>query len=544
MNNDRHLKETLLKGIPLSPGIAIARVCRFNENRHSNLEMYKVKGKGANKERVRFRRARTIVIERLAATAREASRKAGAAEAEIFAAQRMILEDEALQNKINRLIAEEETSAEAAVMTVLDSSAERMRSVKNEYLRERVSDLNELKRRLLDVLSNMNPEFQCADQEHCQRGVGRIVVAEELTPRLTMDLDSEHTMGFVTERGGVNSHAAILARALGIPAVSGVKNIHGLIACGTELVVNGHAGEVIISPGEGTLAALRESQGELLRVPGPVEPVPGFSVLANISVAAEASEAAKMKAEGIGLYRTEFEFMAAGRFLDENEQYERYARVINAMNGLPVVFRLLDIGGDKPLPFLDVPKEINPALGWRGGRLLSGETALLSAQARSLAMASRHGPVQVLYPMIVDVHQFLALREMFVQAIKGLDSGTISHGVMLEVPSACLQAEAILKAADFGSIGTNDLIQYLFAVDRNNDRVAYDYRPDREPLWALMKEMAAAAEKTRKPLSVCGEIAGNPRYVPRLLDIGIKSVSVSARLIPGVRNAALSAIRR
>ncbi len=537
-------KEMVIKGVALSGGIAVARVCRFNEHRHSNLDLFKVKGEGVEKELARVRRAVELAVARLDVVRREAVAKVGPAEAEIFTVQKMILEDEALTKKIARVIEEKNASAEAAVMTVLDSFEERVRALDNEYSRERVSDFTEIKHRLLDILTNINPEFQCADKDICQRGVGRIIVAEELTPRLTMELDAAHTLAFVTERGGVNSHAAILARALGIPAVSGIKGIHGAIMCGMELVVNGDTGEVIVHPTEKTLAAISGTRRAGLRAPAAVEPVEGFKVMANISLAAEADEASHMKADGIGLYRTEFEFMVDGRFLDENEQYARYSAVMKSMKGLPVTFRLFDAGGDKPLPFLDMRDEENPALGWRGGRLLLGEGALLSAQARAIAMASRHGEVFVLYPMIVDANQFLALRDMFEQAVKEVEKGTIRHGVMFEVPSACLQAEALLKAADFGSVGTNDLIQYLFAVDRNNDRVAYDYSADRDALWTLMENMAAAADKAGKQLSVCGEMAGNPKYISRLIGLGIKSVSVSARLIPEVRHAALAALEK
>jgi phosphotransferase system enzyme I (PtsI) len=260
--------------------------------------------------------------------------------------------------------------------------------------------------------------------------------------------------------------------------------------------------------------------------------------MANINIASEVEDALAMQAEGIGLYRTEFEFMVEGLFLDEDAQYERYARVVKAMDGRPVTFRLFDAGGDKPLPFLDIPEEENPALGWRGGRLLLGHGSLLSTQARALTRASGHGPVHVLYPMIIDVEQFIELRAAFQEAVQGLPQANVRHGVMFEVPSACLQAPALLDAADFGSVGTNDLIQYLFAVDRNNEKVAYDYSPDREVLWQLMGDMAAAAQDADKPLAVCGELAGDPRYVPTLMDIGISQVSVSTRLIPGARLAA------
>jgi phosphotransferase system enzyme I (PtsI) len=213
------------------------------------------------------------------------------------------------------------------------------------------------------------------------------------------------------------------------------------------------------------------------------------------------------------------------------------------MEGKPVVFRMFDAGGDKPLPFLDLPEEDNPALGWRGGRLLLNHSFLLGAQARAIARASAHGPVHVLYPMVVDLDQFVRLRKMFISAIEGVKVGTIRHGVMFEVPASCLDAKAIFREADFGSIGTNDLVQYLFAVDRNNVKVAYDYSPDRRVLWSVMKMVAREAASAGKELSVCGEIAGDPRYVNRLRKIGIKNVSVNSRLIPGVRLTVIEAMK-
>ena len=234
-------QDTVLKGVSLSEGVAVARVCRFNQNRHSNLAIYKVEGEGVERETARVTRATRLAAERLELIRKETAERIGPAEAEIFTAQRMILEDETLQKKIADLIRNEKTNAEGAVMVVLDSYEAQIRELDNEYIRDRASDLGEIKRRLLDILSNMNPEFQCAGEEHCQRGNGRIVVAPELTPLLTMELDTAHTMGFVTERGGANSHAAILARALGIPAVSGIKDIHSTVSCGTEVIVNGES---------------------------------------------------------------------------------------------------------------------------------------------------------------------------------------------------------------------------------------------------------------------------------------------------------------
>ncbi|MFC1672271.1 putative PEP-binding protein, partial [Planctomycetota bacterium] len=272
--------------------------------------------------------------------------------------------------------------------------------------------------------------------------------------------------------------------------------------------------------------------------PSRSDPVPGLNVMANISLSSDLSEVRGVKAEGVGLYRTEFEFMASRGLLDEDEQYEHYAAVLKAMDGAPVYFRLADLGGDKPLPFLELPKEENPYLGCRGSRLLLGHPDLLRTQARALARASVHGPVHVMYPMVVDLEQFLKLKSAFQDATRDISAGEIKHGVMFEVPSACMQAREILDVADFGSIGSNDLIQYLFAVDRNNELVAGDYRPDRPVFWTLVRQIVEAAKSAGKDLSLCGELAGDSMYIPKLVDAGVTRISVSPRLVGGVRRAA------
>lgn len=536
--------ETVIKGLSLSAGIAVARVCRFNEARHSNLEVYKVSGEGVEREISRIRKSMALVVERIEVLRQETEIRIGKAEAEIFMAHRMILEDPELIRRIEDLIRNEQTNAEAAVMVVMDSYEARMRQIDSEFLNDRAGDFVEIKNRLLDVLRDINPVFQCSDSSHCQKGRNRIVVAGELTPGMTVELDTSHTLGFVTERGGANSHAAILARALGIPAVTGIPDIFKSISCGTEIVVDGNAGEVTIWPTEKTIARLKKASNGALRAPGRIEPVAGFRVMANINLADDVGEAVEMNAEGVGLYRTEFEFMTAGRFLDEDEQYEKYSTVVKAMDGKPVTFRLFDAGGDKPLPFLDLVQEDNPALGWRGGRLLLGHSVLMKTQARAIVRASAHGPVRVLYPMIVDLAQYRQLRKVFNESVEGQDVTNVEHGVMFEVPSACMDAGRLMKESDFASIGTNDLIQYLFAVDRNNARVAYDYSPDRTIFWKVVGNIARAAKKEGRSLSVCGEIAGDPRYIKKLMKSGVYGVSVSSRLISGARVAAAEILSR
>jgi len=529
--------ETRFKGLPLSPGVALAPVCLFNERRHVSLPVADVTDKEVRSEGDRFRKALSLVREKLALLGKEVEERVGKAEAEIFGAQKTILEDPVLIQRVTDHIRSKHFNAEKAVISSLDFFEGRLAEMDNAYIRERASDIGEVKRRMLDALANLSPSFQCQNDSFCQKGKNRIVIAQELTPSLTMELNTDFIRGFVTDRGGVASHAAILARALKIPAVSGIPGIHDMIFCGTQVLVNGDTGEVVIWPSEKTLEEYPDLQkGGAEEVPA-VEPVAGLKVFANLSLAKKVKEAVDHKAEGIGLYRTEFEFFSAGKILGEAEQYDLYLEVLKAMKGKPVYFRMLDLGGDKTADFLKLQKEQNPALGFRGSRLLLGHPELFRNQARALARASKHSRVHVMYPMVIDIEQFRKLKKTFEEATEDIPQGEIKHGLMFEVPSACLDAEEILKEADFGSIGTNDLIQYLFAVDRDNEFVAYDHHPDRKIFWHLIHHVAYEARKHRKPLSVCGELASNPAYARRLLAAGIRAVSVAPRAITGLRIA-------
>jgi len=533
--------ETRFHGLPVSPGVAVARVCLFRQALHENIPDYRVAGEAKEEEKQRLTAAVEAVVNRLEGLHGVVRERVGAAEAEIFSVQRMILQDPALQAQLADAI-DQGRNAETAVKQTFETYESRMREFENGYQSERAGDIGELKRRLLSELVQTTSAFACEDEPHCQRGRERIIVTEELTPSVALELDTEDIRGLVTERGGVTSHAAILARGLGIPAVSGVPHIHDLVACGTEVLLDGDTGEVVVWPSKETLAGVR------VHVPaeagGPTGPVEGLRVLANLSVAEEVEIARRHEAEGIGLYRTEMEFFAADRLLDENEQADRYARVVRAMAGRPVALRLLDLGGDKPSPLFEFPEEDNPSLGLRGLRYLLNHPDLLATQARALALASREGPVQVMYPMVTGAKQFEQARALFEEATRDLAHGRIEHGPMFEVPSAVLEADRLLAEADFASVGSNDLLQYLFAVDRNNAHVAEDYVPDQPVFWRVLEEVVAAARRAGVPLSLCGELAAEPAYLGRLMDIGFETVSVSVRLIPGIRRAARQALCR
>lgn len=525
-------------GLAVSEGVVLARAFVMDSKRQS-VPVYHVAEEKALGEHERLDAAMKRAVAELSELMYAVARRVGPAQAKIFEAQRMMVEDPVLREQFLQVINDEKLNAEAAVDKTLDRYEALLREVDDEYLMERASDIGEVRRRLLDHLRA--GEFNQPTREDRDVFIfeePRIVIAEELTPGETVRLDTQNTVGFVTARGGVASHAAILARALGIPAVSGITGIHNLVTHGQEVLLDGTSGEVVLWPTKRTLQVYPTASRGVQPQTQTVAPVRGLQVLANISLAEEADRLGEVQAEGVGLYRTEYEFFARARLLNEDEQYHLYARVVDAMQGRPVHIRLLDMGGDKPAPFLEIPKEENPCLGFRGARLLQGQPELLITQARALARASRHGEIHVIYPMIIDMIQFLRLREIVIQNTNDISGRKLLHGAMFEVPSACISARDLLEVADFGSIGSNDLIQYLFAVDRNNSMVAYDYGPDKAPFWILLRQLVDAARETNRPLSLCGEMGGQANYLPRLLDLGITTVSVSARLIGLARMSA------
>jgi phosphotransferase system enzyme I (PtsI) len=518
--------------VAVSEGAAYGRAFVLDHDEADGIPVYRIEPGDVAGEQQRLVRALNDTADQLEKIKTLATERVGAAQANIFLAQKMMVQDPMLREQMLGLIETERLNAEAVLDRTLDRYESLLSEVDDTYLSERASDIGELRRRVLAALAGSTATLREARlRQLFELDEPRIIVARELTPGETVGLEPDKVLGFVTERGGQASHAAILARALGIPAVSGIPGIHLQVNPGQELLVNGGAGELVLWPSAGTLSMFPASRRKDAPAKPVIPPVPGLQVFANISQAGEVTEAVRQQAEGIGLYRTELEFFLHDRLLSEDEQYTFYASVVEAMQGRPVYIRLLDFGADKHPHFLKMPHEENPCLGYRGARLLQNEPELLRAQSRALARASKHGPVWVMYPMIVDMMQFVILREMFRQHVEDIDAGEIRHGVMFEVPSACLEAEQLLTLADFGSIGSNDLVQYLFAVDRNNERVAYDYNPDRPVFWSLLESMAGAAKRAGKPLSLCGELGSKPEFLPRLMQMGITTVSVSSSLI-------------
>ncbi len=531
---DETSEEVVLEGITISPGRVSGRVCMFNDARHQDLPDYTIAKSAIERELNRIDSAVNIAGRRLDRLIEEVETSVGEAEAGIFIAQKRILQDPGIVRQIRSVVADRHRNAEAAIDEVLEAYEDKLRKIDDAYISERATDIGELKRRLLDVLAGSRPSLACAGTQQCQHGRQRIVCASELSPSITVDLDTANILGFVTQRGGINSHAGILARSLGIPAISGIEEVYEHVRCGTQLLIDGERSRVIVNPCPQRLARLpsadRERDPERI-----VPPISRLKVAANISGPADAERARHFRAEGVGLYRTEIEVMAANRLFDEEEQYASYAAAMETMPDRPVTFRLYDFGSDKPLPGLELPPEDNPALGLRGARLLEHFPDLLRSQARAIARAAAHGEARLLYPMIIDVAQFVQLRGMVLTAIADLPDHGLTHGVMFEVPAACLAADLIYAEADFGSIGSNDLGQYLYAADRGNHLVYHCIDTSRPGFWLLLGMIADAARAHGKPLSFCGELPAETDFLERLVELGLDSVSANPTAIAALR---------
>ncbi|MBN1602622.1 MAG: phosphoenolpyruvate--protein phosphotransferase [Chitinispirillaceae bacterium] len=533
-------EERKFRGVPVNSGRVRGAVCLYSAERHKAVPEYSLSNeKAVELELKRFEETLLHCSAELDEIAEKVRQGVGGTEAEIFVTQKHIMNDPKLVQAVISQVVHERRNLESSISEVLSKYEERFASLDNQYLRERSSDIGEIRRRLLGRLSNKKTGIICEGQANCLNSKSRIIVAEELTADMIMSLDVDKVLGLVTEHGGITSHAAIIARSLGIPSVTGIHGIMEIIKCGDDVLVDGDNGEMYLNPSE-----------ELVKVLIPVEQVTigdicilgtpdGMSVLANGSSLDDARQASAVGADGIGLFRTEILFMREDELPGEDDQYAVYSQVCSAMQGKPVTFRLLDIGGDKPLPFLRMRKEANPYLGWRGARFLLGNQDMLKTQVRALARLSTDYKVKILVPMIIDVSQWIEVKRSAVDAIETLNAynrDNIEFGAMFEVPSAFLQAEEIFRQVDFGSVGSNDLIQYLFAIDRSNELVSQDYNPEHPVLWKLLSSLSSTAASLGKPVSICGEIAGREGYPTRLLDSGIHQLSVSPRLIPRVRN--------
>lgn len=531
-------REQVFQGKILSPGIGFGRACFYHapENRRCS-------SLSSGNDSARLREVMQQIAVYLGRLGHEADARLSCAAGDIFRAQRMLVEDPALIEILETTLWEVNGSIESAVSLTFDRLIEEMQSAAMDNIRERAHDFVELKELISGRLTHQQTHLSCEDTAWCQpgeclNGCDHILLATRLSPGITIGAN-HHTVGFVVETGGPSSHAAILARMMGLPAVSGISNLLSAIPSDGQVLVDGNSGKVYVNPTLETLARYHERQSNRAgAIETSIAPVPGLRIMADLERVEDIPKALVARAEGVGLYRSETEPLVLQRCLTEEEQLERYVRLLEAFPSGHVCVRLLDLGADKAADWLQMPVEDNPALGCRGARLLLARPELLRTQARALARASQGHELRVMYPMVHSVNQFLQLRTLFNAAIDDISNARLLHGAMFEVPAACIEAKTFFEHIDFGRIGTNDLTQYLFAADRTNSAID-QYELFEEPaLWSLIEDTARAAADAGKPLSICGELAADPKYTRRIQQAGITEVSVSPHRITALRLAA------
>ncbi|EUJ57882.1 phosphoenolpyruvate--protein phosphotransferase [Listeria fleischmannii] len=527
-----------LKGIAASDGIAIAKAYLLVE---PDLSFGKSEVADAESEVKRFQSAVDVSKAELSKIREQAAKSLGEDKAQIFDAHLLVLNDPELVGPIEESIKSTKTNAEAALQETTDMFISMFESMDNEYMRERAADIRDVRKRVLSHLLGVTIPNPALINEEV------VVVASDLTPSDTAQLDRNFVKGFVTDIGGRTSHSAIMARSLEIPAVVGTKEVTGDTAEGELIIIDGLEGNVIINPTEEQVAHYKKVQSDFAAQKAEWEKLKNeetvskdgkhVELAANIGTPNDLEGVVANGGEAIGLYRTEFLYMGRDNFPTEEEQYEAYKAVLEGMDGKSVVVRTLDIGGDKTLPYLELPEEMNPFLGFRAIRLCFANEDLFRTQLRALLRASVHGKLKIMFPMIATVGEFRQAKAILLdEKQKLVAAGTdvnenIELGIMIEIPAAAVLADQFAKEVDFFSIGTNDLIQYTMAADRMNERVSYLYQPYNPSILRLVKNVIDASHKEGKWTGMCGEMAGDQTAIPLLLGLGLDEFSMSASSI-------------
>ena len=534
---------TFLQGIAASNGIAIAKAYRLVE---PNLSFEKQTIEDAELEVSRFKEAIVKSKAELEAIRDRAQVELGADKAAIFEAHLLVLTDPELNGPIEDKIKSEKVNAEAALKDTADMFVMMFEQMDNEYMKERAADIRDVTKRILSHLLGVqlvNPSMIAEEV---------IIVAEDLTPSDTAQLNRQYVLGFTTDIGGRTSHSAIMARSMEIPAVVGTKSATEDINNGDLVIVDGLKGEVHINPTPELVEEYRnihqqyEAQktewAKLVNEKTVSADDHHVELAANIGTPKDLKGVIENGGEGVGLYRTEFLYMGRDQLPTEEEQYEAYKAVLEGMNGKPVVVRTLDIGGDKELPYLQLPKELNPFLGFRAIRLCLEEQDIFRTQLRALLRASSYGNLKVMFPMIATLDEFREAKAILEDEKQKLISAgqkvsdSIELGIMVEIPSTAVLADQFAKEVDFFSIGTNDLIQYTMAADRMNQRVSYLYQPYSPSILRLVKMVIDAAHAEGKWAGMCGEMAGDETAIPLLIGLGLDEFSMSATSILKARS--------
>jgi multiphosphoryl transfer protein len=541
------IEEGVLTGIGASAGVAVAPVYRYRFAL-PDVEQQAIEDVGA--EQARLETAVSIAVSEIQQLQQEANRRVGPDEAAIFDAHLLILQDPDLQAAAQQHISRQ-VNAEFAWQSAVEQIAADYLDLEDDYMRNRAADVLDVGKRVLRQLMDLQAPSLDFDSPV-------ILVAADLNPSDTARLNPQHVQGICTERGGATSHSAILARALGIPAIVGLGHELGVLEQGQLVGMDGRSGQLWLNPDEAQQEALKQQRAKWLaqqasaKAAGQAEAVTQdghrVEVAANIGGPNDVAVALEYGAEGVGLFRTEFLFMDRDSAPDESEQVAAYREVLNGLNGRSVIIRTLDVGGDKPLPYIDLGNEENPFLGWRGIRFCLGHPDLFKTQLRAICRASVDGqgqpqPVKLMFPMIGTLTELRQAKELLAEAQAELEAAgqpfaaEIEVGIMVEVPSAVAIADQLAAEADFFSIGTNDLTQYLMAADRGNARVNHLADALQPAVLRQIKQVVEAGHAAGIWVGLCGELAGNELATPLLVGLGLDELSMNAPAIPAVKQA-------
>lgn len=534
----------MISGILASPGIAFGKALVLKEEKIV-LDTQKITDDQIDAEVARFYEGRAAAVEQLNSIRERALISLGEEKAAIFEGHLMILEDEELEEEILDYLRSNKVNAGVAASKILDQQVTMLSEIDDEYLKERAGDIRDIANRLVKNILGMYIVDLGDIQEES------ILVAYDLTPSETAQLNLEKVLGVVTDIGGRTSHTSIMARSLELPAIVGTNKVTKLVNTGDYLILDAINNQVYINPTASQIdelkaleAKISEEKAELAKLKDlPAITLDGHKVdvVANIGTIRDCDGAERNGAEGIGLYRTEFLFMDREQLPTEEEQFIAYKQVVEAMNGRLTVLRTMDIGGDKELSYLDLPKEMNPFLGWRAIRIALDRREILNAQLRAVLRASAFGKLAVMFPMIISVEEIRELKAV-IETLKAelreegrLFDNNIQVGVMVETPSAAVNAKFLAKEVDFFSIGTNDLTQYTLAVDRGNEFISYLYNPMHPSVLGLIKQVIDASHAEGKWTGMCGELAGDERATLLLLGMGLDEFSMSAISVPRIK---------
>ena len=534
----------MITGIPASPGIVFGKALVLKEEKIV-LDTQKISEDQVEAEVARFYAGRDAAVEQLNSIHQRALKSLGEEKAAIFEGHLMILEDEELEEEIIDYLRSNKVNASVAASKIIDQQVEMLSEIDDEYLKERAGDIRDIGNRLIKNILGMHiVDLGDITEES-------ILVAYDLTPSETAQLNLEKVLGFITDIGGRTSHTSIMARSLELPAIVGTNDVTARVNTGDYLILDAVNNRVYVNPTQAEIdelktleAKLAEEKAELAKLKDlPAVTLDGHKVdvVANIGTIRDCEGAHRNGAEGVGLYRTEFLFMDRDQLPSEEEQFIAYKEVVEAMEGRLVVLRTMDIGGDKELPYLNLPKEMNPFLGWRAVRIALDRREILHAQLRAVLRASAFGKLAVMFPMIISVEEIRELKSVLetlkaeLRAEGKAFDENIQVGVMVETPSAAVNAKFLAKEVDFFSIGTNDLTQYTLAVDRGNELISHLYNPMSPSVLGLIKQVIDASHAEGKWTGMCGELAGDERATLLLLGMGLDEFSMSAISVPRIK---------